>query len=111
MTKRGKIAGIVFAVIVIGLAAVPVETEYHILSAKRFLQEASSVRDCEAKFGSASHTANADLKVTLAERLSLKVADTDDILVFQREGIPYWAIYLVTPDGQTVTDSAVDRFW
>lgn len=111
MTKRGKIVGIVIAVIVIGLVAVPIETEYHVLSARRFLQGASSVSDCEAKFGSPSHKANADLKEILAERLSLQVADTDDILVFQHEGIPYWAIYLVTPDGQTVTASAVDRFW
>lgn len=111
MTKRPRVARILIAVVVIGFAGVPVRTEIRIQSAKHCLRNASSVSDCTAIFGAPSRKAGSDLKSILTERLSLDVTDSDEILIFQREGIPYWAIYLVTPDGERISDSAVDRFW
>ncbi|MBB5353986.1 hypothetical protein HNR46_004258 [Haloferula luteola] len=47
----------------------------------------------------------------MADRLSIDFSEGDTIIVFQREGLPYWAIYLVTSDGETINESLVERFW
>jgi hypothetical protein len=110
-SKLRRVVGILTSIGVIGLVAIPIETEFRVQSAKRSLRKTSSVNDCAAMFGNHPREADGSLKRILAERLSLKVTNTDKILIFQREGIPYWAIYLVSSDGETITEFAVDRFW
>ena len=88
MTKLRRVVGILIAVVVIGTAAVPIETEFRVQAAKRYLRKASAVSDCAAMFGDLPREADVTLKRILAERLSLKVTDTDKIHVFQREGFP-----------------------
>ena len=111
MTKSGKVVAILAAIVLLGFLAMPIETEWRVQSANHYIERNSLVSECVAEFGEPAREANEELKAVLAERLSLKVSTGDAILIFQREGIPYWAIYVVTPDGETITDSAVDRFW
>ncbi len=111
MTKSGKYLVSLAAIAGLCLLATPISTEWRIQSAIRHLEKNSLVSECIAEFGKPSRKANEELKAVLVERLSLKVSAGDEIVIFQREGIPYWAIYLVTPDGETITDFAVDRFW
>ena len=52
-------------------------------------------------------------RVLIAERdrHNLYVDSTDEIWVYNNEGIPYWFIYVVTSDGKSIKDSTIDRGW
>ena len=111
MTRGSKVAGILAALFVIGLAAMPIETEMQVRAARKYLASSSRVDDCVAEFGAQHRAVGGESERSLADRLSLEFSEGDTILVFQREGLPYWAIYIATSDGETIKDSVVERFW
>lgn len=111
MSKRGKLAVLLVAIGLAALLSQPVATELEVQSAKRHLARTTSVGECIAEFGEPSRKADDEQKPSLGERLSLEIAASDEVLIFHREGLPYWAIYLVTGDGEVISDYAVDRFW
>lgn len=91
--------------------ALPLETELRVQAAKRHLRRATTVSECISEFENPRTAVSNDSKKILSERLHLSVTSNDQVLTFNKEGLPYWAIYVVTSDGNVVKDWAVDRFW
>ena len=89
----------------------PILTEINIQLAKWRLKNESSIEGITAKFGEPNDIRIGERNLVLRDRYNLKVDSTDEIWVYNNEGIPYWFIYVVTSDGMSIKDSTIDRGW
>jgi ABC-type phosphate/phosphonate transport system permease subunit len=93
------------------LLATPLATEFEVQKAERHLKRSPKLSDFISAFGPPSREGDDDSKKTLSARLNLKIEPGDHLLIFHREGIPYWGVYIVTNDNETIKSYAVDRLW
>jgi hypothetical protein len=108
---RNRKPWIIASTILCLLLATPIATEFEVQKAERHLNRSPKLSEFISAFGSPSREGDNDSKKTLGARLNLKIEPDDHLLIFNREGIPYWGVYIVTRDNETIKSFAVDRFW
>lgn len=109
--KRQTKAVIGGALLVVLLLHFPILTEFKIQMAKSHLRNDSALESFVASFGDPTRAANEQEKRIVSSRYGLDLAAEEHVWIYNREGIPYWVIYIVTKDSKTIRTSIVDRLW
>ncbi|NWK57821.1 hypothetical protein HW115_19535 [Verrucomicrobiaceae bacterium N1E253] len=109
MKRRYKLF-IVIAVLFVFLH-LPVMTEFRVQKAKWDLNNSSSLPELIDIYGKPTKILYPEVESIPLNGDALKLAEDEEMWLYQNEGIPYWIFGVVTDDGLTIKRHFVDRLW
>ncbi len=100
MNRNRRIAFLLATALILVISSLPLGTYLSVRETRRTLASARSIAEVERTLGQPSRKIEDYEQIKhWTERYSIEVAAGDTLFVRNREGLPYWVIIVVSPDG------------
>lgn len=112
MKRFGKVVVGVGILFIAAIAHIPIATEVRVRMSESLLGSEHSLNVIKENFGNPTEI-RTDLSDSsrYSKRRPILIQNGEELWVFNREGIPYWNILIVTEDGETAKAWQVNRLW